>query len=84
MDASGEHIPVSVWTVPFKPQPKLTVCVIGASVCINSEVYLSQAGRLLMYSEPFEDILGLTKEKEVCRLLDLDFSQVCCLFVFFF
>lgn len=78
MTACGDAIPVSVWTVPFQPQPTWTVCVIGMAVPMQTDIYLSGRGQVLMYSQPFEDILGSTKEgeKATYRIPDVDYSQV--------
>ncbi|XP_055871276.1 uncharacterized protein LOC106056299 [Biomphalaria glabrata] len=79
IDARGVEIPVIVWTVPFSPQPHLTVCVVETTVSTTADIYLSCSGNTLM-SCSMQDLLGydrgvsiITKTVDTFRL---DFSLI--------
>ncbi|XP_059144741.1 uncharacterized protein LOC131931926 [Physella acuta] len=82
INGKGEEVPVSIWTVPYAPQPKLTLCVMGNIETLSADVYLNDMGHVLLYSPSFEDFIGVSDifnqntEDPICQITDVDFSKI--------
>lgn len=82
INEKGEEVPVSIWTVPYAPQPKFTLCVMGNTDSLSADVYLNDLGHVLLYSPSLEDFIGVSDifnqntEDPVCQITGVDISKV--------